>query len=147
MSTNAMPSVGSSLQRAVITGVIGGLIGGIAFGILMGIWGVLPMVGMLIGQNNAVVGFIVHMLISAAIGATFGLIATRLPGSWAAAVISGGVYGIVWWVLGALILMPLMLGMNEMVLQVGEMQTNSLIGHIVFGVIMGAVYKAAADRM
>jgi uncharacterized membrane protein YagU involved in acid resistance len=142
-----MSTVGSSLQRSVITGVIGGLIGGVVFGLLMGIWGMLPMVGMLIGQDNAVVGFIVHLLISATIGATFGVIAARLPGGWAAAVIGGGAYGIVWWVLGALILMPLMLGMNDMVLQIGEMQTNSLIGHIVFGVIMGAVYKAAADRM
>jgi uncharacterized membrane protein YagU involved in acid resistance len=55
-------------------------------------------------------------------------------------------YGIIWWVLGALILMPIMLGMNAMVLQIGDMQWMSLIGHIVFGVILTIAYKVQSDR-
>lgn len=56
------------------------------------------------------------------------------------------VYGIIWWVLGALILMPIMLGMGQMVFVIEGMQIESLIGHIIFGVILTAVYKVQADR-
>ncbi|MCU0476935.1 MAG: DUF1440 domain-containing protein [Anaerolineae bacterium] len=137
----------SSLTQHLVNGVIGGAVGGVAFGVMMGMQGMLPMVGMLIGQDNAVVGFVVHMLISAFIGATFGVIASRVGGGkLPTTLIVGTLYGVVWWVLGALILMPLMLGMNAMVLQVGQMQINSLIGHAIFGVLMGGVYHVASSR-
>ncbi len=143
LSNSNMPA----LSRSVILGIGAGLAGGLVFGVMMAAMGMLPMVGMLVGQDNAVVGFVVHMAISAFIGATFGLIAPRLPASWTALVIGGGVYGIVWWVLGALILMPLMLGMSQMVFVIEQMQINSLIGHILFGVVMGAAFKALSERL
>lgn len=147
-SMTTMTGGSAGLTRSIVTGIGGGIVGGIAFGVMMAAQGMLPMVGMLVGSESPVVGFIVHMLISSFIGATYGVIAARLPRSWAGALISGAVYGgIVWWVLGALIIMPLLLGMNEMVLQIGEMQISSLIGHLVFGVIMGVVTKVAAERM
>lgn len=143
LSNSNMPT----LSRSVILGVGAGLAGGLVFGVMMAAMGMLPMVGMLVGQDNAVIGFVVHMAISAFIGATFGLIAPRLPASWTARVIGGGIYGIVWWVLGALILMPLMLGMSQMVFVIEQMQINSLIGHILFGVVMGAAFKALSERL
>jgi len=39
----------------------------------MGAMDMLPMVAMLVGSESALVGFALHMLISAAIGAGFGL--------------------------------------------------------------------------
>lgn len=80
------------------------------------------------------------MLISAFIGATFGAIAARLPSGWAPAIIGGGVYGIIWWVLGALMMMPLMLGMTQMVFVIGGPQWMSLIGHIIYGLVTGALF-------
>ena len=44
------------------------------FGIMMGMMDMLPMAGMLVRQENAVIGFIVHMLISAIFGAIYGLV-------------------------------------------------------------------------
>lgn len=128
------------ITRAIQSGIIAGLGGGILFGLLMAVQGMLPMVGMLVRQENALVGFVVHMLISAFIGATFGLIATRLPSSGGALLAAGALYGVIWWVLGALILMPLMLGMNEMVFAVGQMQWMSLVGHLIFGVVLGFLF-------
>ena len=98
------------------------------------------MVGMLVGQQNDVVGFVVHMVISALIGASYGVIADRLPARWSVAVVAGGVYGIIWWVLGALILMPMLLGMTEMVFVIGQPQMMSLVGHIIFGVVTGVLF-------
>lgn len=145
MATHSVTS-NPSLVNNVVNGVIGGAAGGVVFGIMMGVQGMLPMVAALIGANDALVGFVVHMAISVFIGVTFGVIASRLPSGLPLRTIGGGVYGIVWWVLGALILMPLMLGMNEMVFVIGEMQISSLIGHLIFGVIMGVVYHFMAAR-
>jgi uncharacterized membrane protein YagU involved in acid resistance len=122
---------------ALKAGAIAGIGGGLVFGLRMWMMGMLPMVGMLVGQESGIIGFIVHMIISAFIGATFGVIATRLPTGWGPAIMGGSIYGIVWWVLGALLLMPLMLGMGQMVFVLGGPQWKSLLGHVVFGAVTG----------
>ena len=52
----------------------------------------------------------------------------------------------IWWVLGALILMPLMLGMTQMIFVIGQMQWMSLMGHIVYTVITALVFLALYKR-
>jgi hypothetical protein len=131
MTTMTFSRSASSLKA----GIGAGLIGGLAFGLMMGMMGMLPMVGMLVGSESAVAGFIVHMFISAFIGAVYGIVAERLPSGTGATVIAGVVNGVVWWVAGALVMMPLMLGMGDMVFRVGAMQWQSLMGHLVFGVV------------
>jgi len=120
-------------SRALTLGAVAGLIGGIPFGMMMAMMGMMPMIGMLVGVENAFVGVLVHGVISAVTGAIYGAFAVRLPGTWGSAILAGIVYGVIWWVLGALILMPAMLGMFENIFVIGQMQWMSLIGHIVFG--------------
>ncbi|GAB4549535.1 MAG: hypothetical protein Kow0063_44360 [Anaerolineae bacterium] len=134
-------------KNSVVAGVVAGLGGGLLFGAMMAMQGMLPMVGMLVRQESSVVGFVVHMVISAIIGGGYGLVASRLPASWSSAIVGGAVYGVVWWVLGALILMPLMLGMAQMVLVLGGPQWMSLIGHLVFGVVTGILFLLLRDRV
>jgi hypothetical protein len=116
------------------------------FGMLMGMMGMLPMVGMLVGQESAGAGFVVHLLISVFIGAVYGLVAGRFSLSWSAALVGGLINGVVWWVLGALIFMPLILGMNEMVFVIGQPQWMSLVGHILYGLVTALVFTALARR-
>lgn len=111
---------------------------------MMASMGMLPMVAQMIGAENPFIGFVVHMLISAIIGGVYGVVAPRLPAGWPITVGAGVIYGVIWWVLGALIIMPLVLGMGEMVLSVGEMQWMSLIGHIAFGIITAAFFALIA---
>ena len=139
MSATTLTTSAHQVKAAQI-GALAGIGGGLVFGAMMAMNGMLPMVGMLVKQENAVVGFIVHLIISAFIGAVYGMVATRLPATWLAAIVGGAVNGVVWWVLGALILMPLLLGMVPMILVVGAMQWMSLVGHLVYGVITGAVF-------
>jgi len=147
MSVNTQQQVTTSrLMESIICGVIAGLIGGAVFGVMMATMGMLPMVGRIIGAENPVVGFVLHMGISAFIGGVYGTIVPRLPAGWPAVIVAGVIYGIIWWVLGALILMPLLLGMSQMVLVVEEMQWMSLIGHVVFGIIMAAFYELMRAR-
>jgi uncharacterized membrane protein YagU involved in acid resistance len=147
MSAGTMQASGtSSMTQSLINGVVGGIAGGVVFGLMMTAQGMMPMVAMLARSESVVVGWGVHLIISAFIGAVFGVVASRMPASWGVTLGAGVVNGVVWWVLGALILMPLILGMGEMVLQIGDMQISSLIGHVIFGVIAAAVYRWMASR-
>ena len=144
ISTNQSRSIAPA--RLAGLGALGGLAGGVVFGMLMGMMGMLPMVGMLVRQESAGVGLVVHLLISAFIGAVYGLVAGRFSLSWSAALVGGLINGVAWWVLGALILMPLLLGMNEMVFVIGNPQWLSLVGHILYGLITALVFTALARR-
>ena len=50
------------------------------------------------------------------------------------------VNGIVWWILGALVLMPLLLGMSQMVLVVDTPQWLSLMGHLIYGIVTAILF-------
>ncbi len=136
----------STLVSSVIHGVTAGLIGGSVFGVQMAIGGMLPMVAQMVGSQNPVVGFIIHLMISAIIGAVYGVVASRLSSGWLMSMGAGIVYGVIWWVLGALIMMPLMLGMTDMVFQIGDTQWMSLIGHVIFGIITAGFFTLIERR-
>ena len=57
-----------------------------------------------------------------------GAVIPLVPQVWLAALIGGMVNGVIWWVLGALILMPLGLGMTQMVFVIEQTQWLSLMG-------------------
>ncbi len=154
MST-AAHSTQAGLGARITNGVIAGVAGGVVFGILMAMMmaDILPMIGMLIGVENAVVGFLVHLVNSAVIGAIFGLIAWGFAHNIAAVLGAGMMYGVAWWVLGALIIMPLWLSvtadpkMSDMVLKVGSDQWLSLMGHVIFGMVAAAVLYGLRRRV
>jgi len=92
------------------------------------------------------IGFIVHLMISAIIGALYSVVASRLSSGWLVSMGASIVYGVIWWVLGALIMMPLMLGMTDMVFQIGDTQWMSLIGHGIFGIITAGFFTLIQRR-
>ena len=145
-ATTIDQKVNASSTKLATSGAIAGLIGGAVFGMMMGMMGMLPMVGMLVRQENAIIGFIVHMVISAFIGAVYGLVAGRFAITATNAIVGGIVNGIVWWVLGALVLMPLMLGMSQMVFVIGQAQWLSLMGHIIYGLVTAFVFIPLVKR-
>lgn len=136
----------ASSTRLASSGAIAGLAGGAVFGVMMGMMGMLPMVGMLVRQENAVIGFIVHLAISAFIGAVYGLVAGRFMLTTTSALIGGIINGVVWWVLGALVLMPLMLGMSQMVFVIEQAQWLSLLGHLIYGLVTAFVFLPLIKR-
>ena len=60
------------------------------------------------------------------------------------AVLLGLVYGVAWWVVGALLIMPEQLGMDVFVLNTAAWQ--SLMGHLLFGLVLALVYAGMARR-
>lgn len=123
-------------------GALGGLAGGVLFGILMQMMGMLGMVAGLVSAEGTAAGWVVHLAISVVLGMGYGYLLGSGSGSWQASALLGAGYGLVWWVVGALLLMPARMGMP--VFDVGEMQVQSLMGHVVFGVALGLVAKAYA---
>lgn len=125
-------------------GVVAGIVGGIVFGLMMTMMGMMGMVAGLAGQSSVGVGWVVHLGISAVLGAGFGLTLGQLSQSWGRSVAYGIIYGLVWWVLGPLIVMPTMMGMP--VGEIGQVQIQSLIGHVLFGAVAGLVFHALLRR-
>jgi len=136
------------INQRIKHGVIGGLLGGLVFGAMMAMMGMLPMIGKMVGVPNAVVGFLVHMGISAGIGASFGVLAGPIVNSRTSGVIAGGFYAMVWWVLGPLTMMPLFTGMGLGVnwnLGAAQAMLPSLMGHAIFGLVLGLAYSKGED--
>lgn len=121
------------MTQLIVQGALAGAAGGVVFGIMM------AMMGMLVGLESAAVGFIVHRLISAFIGIVYRIAISRVANTMPLALVGGIVNGVVWWVLGALIMMSLMLGMNRMVFVIGQAQWISLLGHLLFGLVTALV--------
>lgn len=140
------PEYNSSFSASIKNGVLAGLAGGVVFGIMMAMMGSLAMIASMVGSSSVIVGFLVHMMISAIIGAGFGLIGHRISPGLRPALLTGGVYGMAWWVLGPLVMMPLMMGMTEMVFQVGSMQLMSLMGHVIFGLVTGLAFSKLSSK-
>lgn len=136
-----------ALPGKVMAGGVGGLAGGVVFGMMMGLMGMLPMVAMLVGSENAVVGFVVHMVISAIIGAGFGLVFGSRALDVQSGALWGAAYGVIWWILGPLLIMPVAMGMGPQFGMALSMPTIlSLVGHVVYGVVAGLAYPVVVRR-
>lgn len=125
------------IGRRVTAGVAGGAAGGLVFGMLMAMMGMLPVVASLVGSNSAAVGFGVHMVISVLIGLGLTVPFSRFLHSYGRGIVTGLAYGVVWWVLGGLLLMPAALGMAVFTLDMSAVA--SLMGHLVYGLVLALV--------
>src|SRR5829696_885050 len=132
------------LAQRILGGVIGGIAGGLVFGAMMAVMGMLPMVASVVGSKAASVGFLYHMFNSVVIGALFGLVFGPFSRGYVQGAVLGLVYGAIWWVLGPLILMPLLLGMGgpQFGMALSPPMLMSLVGHLVYGLLTGVVYVA-----
>lgn len=128
-----------------VGGLVGGSAGGIIFGAMMHMMGMLGMVAGLIGTEGVAAGWAVHLVISAGIGIGYALTFGAVDPGLGASVGFGLVYGAIWWVLGPLILMPLIMGMSAFP-EIGQDQILSLVGHLVYGLILGLVFAAISNR-
>lgn len=142
MSTAAYPNTLTGLVSRAVQGVVAGVAGGILFGVLMAMMDMLPMVAMLVNSESAGVGAVVHLVISAGIGALFAL---AVPAAGAGSLVAAGaVYGVVWWILGPLIIMPAWLGMDLFMFNTDNWL--SLMGHVIYGMVAAAVLYGLRRR-
>lgn len=156
-ATTDRESIAGTETGSWIGGVIGGLAGGAVMGAMISIMmapvirGAIPA---LYGLQGGVAGWVVHMSHSAILGVAFAAI-MAVPGlrsyanSVGASTGIGAVYGIVLWAVLAALVMPLWLA------AVGFPQAppfpnfalpGSLPAHIVYGIVLGAVYPYVRSR-
>ncbi len=133
------------IGRAVAAGIIGTLVM-----TAVGLW-VAPMMGMpamnpanmLAGAmgGSLVLGWAGHLMIGIVLAIGYALVAGRLPGAPA---VRGALYGIAPFLLAQIVVMPMMgmpLFSGSVVMAMG-----SLIGHLVYGAVVGGVYGEVPSR-
>lgn len=105
---------------------------------LMGIPAMNP-AAMLAGAMGGSVdlGWIGHLMIGIILALSYAVVAPRLPGAPA---VRGAIYGLAPWLMAQLVVIPMMgmpLFSGSAALAIG-----SLIGHLVYGAVVGAIYGA-----
>jgi hypothetical protein len=136
-----------SLSRAIVVGGLAGIMGGWAFGQWMAKVNHFPLIAGLIHLSSRNAGIALHFIFAFIIGASFGLLFQRDVRGYGSCMGWGFGYGIFWWFLGPMTLMPLWQGRSlDWSYQHGQELFGSLIGHVVYGLIVGVIY-AAADRL
>ena len=135
-------------------GLIAGLLGGLVFGAMMtmemrmvmemaipGMYGLEPSLG---------AGWVIHLFHSVVLGVVFAVLVgatglgDRLDGNLTIAV-AGLAYGVVLWLVLASFVMPAWVGATtEMAPAVPDWNVQSLLGHAVYGVVLGLLYAILA---
>ena len=119
-----------NMRRGIIPGVMAGYV----FLAYSGP-GMQDMVGGMIGAD-AFIGFILHIIISAIAGALYTGVFTQYAdlGNPLVNIVAGGlIYGLIWWIVGANVIMPAIAGGDMMQL---NFTGASLFGHIIFGHVL-----------
>ncbi|SER70394.1 hypothetical protein [Salisediminibacterium halotolerans] len=118
-------------------GLAGGFLGGLVFGIYMQAAGMLESVAMLVGSDNPGVGWGIHLIISLLFGLAFAAGSQYVKNKIVYAV----TFGVAIWIIGPLLIMPLMLGMGQLLTAAfAPAQLMSLVTHLVFAGITAVTF-------
>jgi uncharacterized membrane protein YagU involved in acid resistance len=127
--------------RSLAWGALASVLGGLLFSIIMVATGVLPQVAALIGESSPLAGFVVHLVISVLIGMSYGLLFAHESPDVGSSLAWGMLYGLAWWFLGPLTLMPMLLGhAPTWTMQAADILLPSLLGHLIYGAATGLVF-------
>ncbi|MFC7322481.1 hypothetical protein [Halobacillus campisalis] len=133
----------NSASKAVMYGITGGVIGGILFGIIMQMQGMIVMLAGTMGSESAVMGWMMHMIISVIFGISFAILTFVIKNIWALAI----VFGIGIWIVGPLVIMPMMMGMGTNLANAFTPdQLMSLVTHLFFSFIVAVVFNLLAKK-
>ncbi|WP_019415273.1 hypothetical protein [Paenisporosarcina sp. TG20] len=133
----------SSYSKIVKASLIASTIAGVLFGLVMQMMGMIMMISSMAGSESLVIGWAMHMMISWIFGLGFGAM-TLLSSRY---YVVGALHGVIIWVMGPLLIMPMMMGMGSMI---GEMfasaQLMSLVTHLGFSLILAAVFSRLVHK-
>ncbi|MGW2563208.1 hypothetical protein ACWCXB_29070 [Streptomyces sp. NPDC001514] len=129
-------------------GVVAGLAGGAIFTGVMVAVGFLPTVATLVGSESEAVGLVIHLLISQVVGVTYAVFFRRRSFDPASGIGWGVSYGFLWWILGNLTLLPVLLGEAPRWGAAALAESfPSLVGHLAYGAVLGLVYQRLEERV
>ncbi len=150
-------------SKTVMFGVIGGIIGGIVMAMPMLMMSfptnpstsnMLEMISLVMGPPNLLIGVMIHLMFSVIYGFVFGVVIFLLVNQFNQSVptfwyfiVFGAIFGVILWIIGPLVVMPMMMGdkfgqtLDQMMLWAA-----TLMGHLVYGVVLGAVFGYLQQR-
>jgi uncharacterized membrane protein YagU involved in acid resistance len=135
-----------SFGRAIVVGSLAGIVGGWVFTRIGVQREFSPLMEGLMPAGSIFGASVLHLAISAAIGASFGLLFQRDVRGIGSCAGWGLSYGMLWWFIGPLTVLPLLRGHAlNWTAELASAQYGLLVGHVLFGLMMGLVY-AIVDR-
>lgn len=172
MGTDTEHATGFGIDSEVgwpIGGVLGGILGAAAFGSL--IWLIDPEIvraaipGIYGIEAAGLYGWAIHLLHGAVLGIVFGLLVTREfilgiirtsaetevleeRSDWARVTAAGFVYGLAIWAILPMIALPMWtaaVGTGAAAADFPALAAGSLVGHLVFGLVLGFVFATTVD--
>jgi len=146
------------MQRRIATGLVAGLIAGIAFTLVAlflrttlpdgGRTSMLLVAAEAFHSHGPLAGWIASLIYTVIVGGIFGWLATAQPLDEIRTTLWGGLYGLAWWIVSGLIIVPALSG--KVPLSPAAIDTTrpvalaSLIEHVLYGVILGYVFALLA---
>lgn len=129
------------LRRKLLVGGGGGFLAGVVFALALQLQAMRDVVGPFGTSMGIALAF--ELVLATAIGVSFGLLFRFQSRGYAALTSSGLLYGLLWWLLGPLTLVPLLMGRVPL-WSVAAARTAfpSLIGLLLYGGIMGFSFYA-----
>jgi hypothetical protein len=132
---------GFRLFRSLEWGGLAGLAGGIVSSPLMFAAHVLTSVAGVGTHLSAGSGLLVHLLVSALIGMSYGVLFRDEASNLAMAGAWGWLFGLIWWYAGPLTLLPLILtGEIDWRVTAASALLPSLLGHLIYGACTGLLF-------
>ncbi|WP_454784289.1 hypothetical protein [Legionella sp. WA2024007413] len=132
-------------------GAIAGIIAGIVFAFFLAHAGMIETLGMIINMPTIAGGLVVHAVVSIGSGIAFALILGWLINSWIIAVVLGLLFGVAMWVGGPMTLLPVLSSGTPLFAKwtIEGIKHNipALVGHIVYGVVLGISYFILKRKM
>jgi hypothetical protein len=126
--------LGFHFLRSVECGGLAGLVGGLVSIPVMEATGILPRIAGLDTSFGDIHGPIIHLLVSSGIGMSYGFLFRDEAPSISLGVPWGFLFGLIWWYVGALTLLPLILtGVYDWRASAAVALFPSLIGHLIYG--------------
>jgi len=133
--------------RSVEWGGLAGLVGGIVSSPVLVVTGILPKIAGLATSFAGARGLLIHLVISALIGASYGLLFRDEAASFGLGVAWGWLFGLIWWYLGPLTLLPMLLtGQIDWRPEAASSLLPLLPGHLIYGATTAFVFLLLEHR-
>lgn len=130
----------------IVLGIIAGLSAGLVnAGLLAALTGPRAM-GVLSGAEEPATGLVIHLILSALSGITYAWLFNPIPDSDAEGLASGLAYGLLWWMILSLNLIPIVLGEGpQWEVEAVASAFPALVGYLFQGAIVGLGYPILYD--
>lgn len=143
--------------------LVGGIVGGIVMAMPMLMMSfptnpptsnMIEMISLAMGSPSLLIGFVMHMMFSLVYGIIFGVIIYLLVNqfnqnvpSLLYFVIIGAVFSLILWVIGPVIVMPMMMG-NKFGHNLDQVMLwgATMMGHLIYGIVLGVVVGYLQQR-